>query len=285
MTLTFDHAVMTIVNHSKMPISSCAVDSVCELTPAFSPTMATVTDATFPITIRQNSVVGIQLDFNLDSSVQSDLSINPMVTVKHLTQRSDSEEEQEMENVDEVDGQVTAVGSNQFTLMNEHSGQSFPIMVDSNTVFEDFDRSRCTANPADFTCVQTGQILNVDLSGNGVGTMLAKRVEFEDSANHEAIKGTITSVDSRTQFHMVVFNEEPAMKGIADGSPVTVMIQGSAVFEVGREEMGEDDRFHISGLSFASGADLLVGLDVQMRPGTIFSSGGQTTVTTDLVRL
>ena len=285
MTLTFDHAVMTIVNHSKMPISSCAVNSVCELTPAFTPTMATVTGASFPITISQNSVVGIQLDFNLDSSVQSDLSINPMVTVKHLTQRSDSDKEQEMENVDEIDGQVTAVGSNQFTLTNEHSGRSFTIMVDSNTVFEDFDRSGCTASPADFTCVQTGQILNVDLSGNGMGTMLAKRVEFEESANHEAIKGTITSVDSTTQFHMVVFNEEPGMNGIAEGSPVTVMIQSTAVFEVGREEMGEDDGFDFSGLSFASGADLLIGQDVQIRPGTISSSGGQTTVTTNLVRL
>src|SRR5260370_7430514 len=97
--------------------------------------MATVTGASFPITISQNSVVGIQLDFNLDSSVQSDLSINPMVTVKHLTQRSDSDEKQEMENVDEVDGQVTAVGSNQFTLMNEHSGQSFTIIVDSSTPY------------------------------------------------------------------------------------------------------------------------------------------------------
>jgi hypothetical protein len=154
MTLTFDHAVMTIVNHSKMPISSCAVNSAWELTPAFSPTMATVTGATFPITIRQNSVVGIQLDFNLDSSVQSDVSISPRVTVKHLTQRPDSDEEQETENVDEVDGQVTAVGSNQFRLMNEHSEQSFPIMVDSNMVFEDFDRSRWTANPTDFTCVR-----------------------------------------------------------------------------------------------------------------------------------
>jgi hypothetical protein len=180
---------------------------------------------------------------------------------------------------------VTAVGSNQFTLMNEHSGQSFTIMVDSNTVFEDFDRSGCTANPADFTCVQTGQILNVDLSGNGMGAMLAKRVEFEESANREAIKGTITSVDSTTQFQMVVFNEEPAMNGITEGSPVTVMIQPGAVFEVGREEMGEDGGFSMSGFSFSSSADLLVGQDVQIRPGTVSSSGGQTTVTTDLVRL
>jgi len=57
------------------------------------------------------------------------------------------------------------------------------------------------------------------------------------------------------------------------------------VFEVGREEMGEDDGFDFSGLSFASGADLLIGQDVQIRPGTISSSGGQTTVTTNLVRL
>jgi hypothetical protein len=40
-----------------------------------------------------------------------------------------------------------------------------------------------------------------------------------------------------------------------------------------------------SGLSFAGGADLMVGQDVQIRPGMVSSSGGTTTVTTDLVRL
>lgn len=284
LTLKFENAAMTIMNHSGMTISGCADKSVCELTPAFNPSTATVTSAS-PLTISQNSVVGIQLDFNLDASVQSDLSIDPMVTIKQVTERSDADEAQEMENVDEVDGQVTGIGNNQFTLMNEHSGQSFTIMVDSSTVYEDFDRSGCPASPANFTCIQTGQILDVDLSGNGMGTMLAKRVEFEESANHQALKGTITSVDSPTQFEMVVFNEEPAMKGITEGSPVTVMIQPNAMFQVGTEEMGEDGGFSMSGFSFSSSADLLVGQDVQIRPGTVSSSGGQTTVTTDLVRL
>ena len=100
----------------------------------------------FPITISANSVVGIRLDFNVASSVQTDLSINPTVTIKNLTQRMQDEDDQEMEEVDEVDGQVTAVGMNQFTLMNQRSGQSFMINVNSTTVFEDFDRSGCMAS-------------------------------------------------------------------------------------------------------------------------------------------
>jgi hypothetical protein len=178
-----------------------------------------------------------------------------------------------------------AVGDNQFTLMNEQSRQSFNISVNSSTVFEDFGRTGCTANPANVSCVAVGQILDVDLSESGMGTTTAKRVEFEESVNRKAIKGIITSVDSATQFHMVVFNEEPTMAGISEGSPVVVTIQPSAVFQVGSEELGEDGGFSNTGLSFASGANLLVGQDVQIRPGTASTSGGVTTVTTDLVRL
>jgi hypothetical protein len=294
MTLTFGSATLTIVNHSGGMIGTCANNSVCELTPNFNPAMATISSAPFPITISKDSVVGIRLDFDVNSSVQEtgmDLSINPMVTVKQLTQRSHDEDGQEMAEDDEVDGQVTAapdLTNKQFTLMNERSGQSFTITVDTNTVFEDFDRAGCTASPADLTCVKMSQILDVDLSENGMGAMLAKRVEFEEDANKQAIKGTITSVDSttpQTVFHMVVFNEEPAMGGISEGSVVTVNVDSNAMFQVGREEMGEDGGFSIAGLSFASSADLLVGQDVQVRPGMVSSSGGVTTVTTDLVRL
>jgi hypothetical protein len=285
MTLTFGTATMTIVNHSGVAIGGCADNSVCELTPSFNPTTAAITSTPFPITISANSVVGIRLDFNVASSVQTDLSVNPTVTIQKLTQRMQDEDDQEMEQVDEVDGQVTVLGTNQFTLMNERSGQSFLINVDSSTVFEDFDRSGCTTSPANFTCVLMGQVLNVKLSGNGMGTMLATRVEFEEDANRQSIKGTITSVDSATQFHMVVFNEEPAVSGVSEGSLVVVTINPGAAFQVGREEMGEHGGFDNSGLSFASGADLMTGQDVQIRPGSVSSSGGTTTIATDLVRL
>jgi hypothetical protein len=87
------------------------------------------------------------------------------------------------------------------------------------------------------------------------------------------------------QFHMVVFNEEPTVSGISEGSPVVVTIEPNAVFQVGGEELSEDGGFTISGASFSSCTDLMVGQDVQIRPGTVSSSGGVATVTTDLVRL
>jgi hypothetical protein len=288
LTLTFGNAVLTAVNRSTTAIGGCAASSVCEIMPNISHMTATISSAPFPIEIDKNSVVGIRLDFNVDASVQPDLSINPTVTIKRLTQRHDPDEGMEMDEIDEIDGQVTSVGANQFMLVNERSGQTFTIMTDGNTVFEDFQRSGCSASPANISCVQMGQVLNVDLSESGMGTMLAKRVEFEEDANREAIKGTITSVDSTTattvQFHMVVYNEEPALGGVTEGSLIAVTAS-NATFQVGSEEMGEDGGFNIAGLMFASGSDLMVGQNVQIRPGMASSSSGVTTITTDLVRL
>jgi hypothetical protein len=284
LTLTFANPVLTIVNHGAPIGSSCASNTVCQLTPSLNSSSTTLSGAPFPITLDMDSVFGLKLDLNVNTSVQGDLSITPAVTVAHVTHRHNSDEGQEMENLDEVEGQVTMLGTNQFTLMNARSGQSFTISVDQNTTFQDFDRAACTANPEDFTCVKTGQILDVDLGEDGTGTMLAKRVEFEENASEQAIKGTITSVDSNTQFHMVVFREEPDANGISEGSQVVVTIAPNATFQVGREEMGEFGGFDIFGFSFASGMDLLVGQDVQIRPGTVTTSGG-VTVTTDLVRL
>jgi uncharacterized protein DUF5666 len=283
--LTFGNAQLTIVNHTGAAIGSCANNTVCQLTPNFSPSSATVSGAPFPIMVDMNSVFGVKLDFNVNSSLQNDLSINPAVTIAHVNRRHDSDEGQEMEQLDEVQGQVTTLGTNQFTLKNRRSGQSFSINVDNNTVFEDFDRAGCTANPQDFSCIKMDQILEVKLSENGAGTMLAKRIEFVENASRQAIRGTITSVDSSTQFHMVVFKEEPSVNGISEGSPVVVTINPSAMYQVGRAELGEDGGFDILGLSFSSSADLLVGQDVQVRPGTVMSTGGVITVATDLVRL
>jgi hypothetical protein len=285
LSLTFANAEMTIVNHSGAAIGSCANNAVCQLTPGFATSTVKLSSAPFPITIDTNSVVGIKLDLNVNSSVQNDLSINPVVTIAHLHQNRDSDEGQEMEDLDELDGQVTAVGMNQFTLVSRRSGQSFMVNVDSNTVFQDFDRAGCMANPEDFTCVKMDQILEVRLSENGTGTMLAKRVEFIENASQLALKGTITSVDSATQFHMVVFLEEPAVNGISEGAAVAVTIAPNAAFQIGGEEMDEDGGFGGFGFSFASSADLLVGQDVQIRQGTVSSSNGAITVTTDLVRL
>ena len=283
LSLTFGNAVLTIVNHGS-DIPGCAANSVCQLTPNFSPSSATLSGAPFPITVEDDSRLGIKLDFDVNNSVQGDLSINPMVSVVRVTHRHHEDDQGEMEEADDVDGQVMALGTNQFTLLNERSGQSFTVNVDGNTEFEDFDRAGCTANPQDFSCVKLGQILEVDLTENGMGTMLAKRVKLEENNNEEALKGTITSVDSSTQFHMVVFNEEPTLSAVSEGAAVIVTILPNAIFEVSGEEMGEENGFLNLALNFSSAADLTVGQDVQIRPQMVTTSG-VTTITTDRIRL
>jgi len=285
MTLTFGNAVLTIANHSgKMIGSSCADNSICQITPTFNPSMATLTSP-FPMNVTMDETFGIKLDFDLNASLQSDLSVNPMVSVVNVTQKRREDDQGDMERADDVDGQVTAVGTNMFTLMNERSGQSFTINVDSNTTFEDFNRAGCTASPQDFTCVMMGQIVEADLSESGMGTMLAKRVKLEEQANQEALKATITSVDSSTQFHAVVFNEEPTVSGVSEGAAVAVTILPNASFFASSGELGEDGGFTQTGLSFASAVDLMVGQDVQIRPQMVTSTGGVTTITTDRIRL
>src|SRR5712664_1808687 len=73
--LTFGSAELTIVNHSGAATGSCASNTVCQLTPSFNPSSAMVSGAPFPITVDANSVFGIKLDFNVNSSIQNDLSI------------------------------------------------------------------------------------------------------------------------------------------------------------------------------------------------------------------
>jgi len=284
LTLTFGSAVLTIVNHSGAAIGSCANNAVCQITPNFNPSTATLSSP-FPITVDANSTFGIKLDFNVNASLQSDLSVNPMVSVVNVTHRRREDDQGDMEKAEDVDGQVTAVGTNMFTLMNERSGQSFTVNVDSNTAFQDFDRAGCTASPQNFSCVMMGEIVEVDLSESGTGTMLAKRVKLEEQANQGVLKATITTVDSSTQVHAVVFNQEPALSGVSEGGAVVITILPNATFEASNQEMGEDGGFTQTGLSFASAADLLVGQDVQIHPQTVTSAGGVTTITSDRIRL
>src|SRR5215469_2245251 len=95
----------------------------------------------------------------------------------------------------------------------------------------------------------------------------------------------ISAACKATQFHIVVFNEEPTVDGISEGEPIAVTIAPNATFQIAGEDMGEDGGFNMAGLSFASSADLLVGQDLQIHPMSVSSNGGTITVTTDLVRL
>lgn len=280
-SVTFSNAAMTIMNNSGAAIGSCANGAVCSLTPTLSSTTVSYNGAPFPLTLTADSPEGLLMDFNVNNSIQSDLSIQPAISFTTLPSfqegqnNGEGESGQSMLELDDVNGQVTAVDTtnNTFTLQT-NSGQSLTITVNSNTQYEAFGDSGL-ANA--FASVAVGQTIQTDLLLMTGNVLVAKNVELVGPPNEGSIEGTITAIQSSTQFTMVVFNEEGDMGFGSDiptqmGNTVTVTLQSGATFNIDLDEITSLP----SGLSFASGADLLVGQSVRVQPIT-GSSGSSIT--------
>jgi len=280
-TVTFANPQLTILNTSSGPIAGCAAGTVCKLEPPLGPASVTVSSAPFPLDLTGNSQAGLLLDFNLNDSIQVDLSIQPSVSFTQLALVPGDDKpqpEEEMDEIEDVAGQVTAVdvANQQFTFLNPLNGQTLAIQVNDATRFEDFDEAGL-ANT--FAALAVGQVVEVDLTLMTGGSLVAKRVELRHTENEveDEFEGTVVAVDSPTQIKMIVVSESDDSGTIQVGDQVTVTLESGAQFRI------DDDGLTVpSDLVFASAADLLVGQNVQVRAAS-GSSGAA--VTTDRVRL
>jgi hypothetical protein len=267
-TFTFSSPELTIFNGSGADIGTCLVGTVCQFTPTLSPAAVTYSGAPFPLTVDINSPFGLQLDFDLNRSLANDLlSISPSVTVTQLTSSGTPARLED----ESIVGQIAVVDpvNNGFTVQNHVNGLVFAFQVDASTVYEGF-------SAASLASLAVGQIVEVDARLVAGGTFQATRVSLKESAGAGLLGGTITSVDSLTQFKMVVYRVEPLVVGVLVGDPVTVTIQSGASFD---PDLG--DLAPPVGLSFGSASDLMVGQSVHVRPLEVAAG----TVTTDRVRL
>jgi Domain of unknown function (DUF5666)/Domain of unknown function (DUF4382) len=275
-TVTFANPEMTIMNNSAMTMAGCAAGAICKMEmPQIGLSSASVDFAgpPFPLSLTKDTSTGLLLDFNLASSVQNDLSINPTIGFTKLAVVDDAKES-ELEGLEDLNGRVSALGTNQFTLQVTSSGQSFTILVDSNTKFEDFGEEELSE---DFSSLRVDQVVEVNAKLNGDGSMLATKVELKEPEKGEEIEGTITSVDSSlTKFDMVVLDEIPDIAGVQVGDKVTVDVT-SATYRIDNEELNIS-----SDLSFATAADLVAGQTVEVSRG---SDSSGTAIVADRVRL
>ena len=293
-SLTFAHPEMTIQNGSGQTITvggkSCAANAICELEPSLNSASITVNSAPFPITLTANSGLSFDVDFDINSSVQNDLSVTPAVNVTTTMTTANHE----MDDIDDLAGQITAVGTNQFTLMT-FGGQSDVIQTTSNTQFDDFDRAGCAANNS--SCLQNGQIVRVHLSvmdedenesgddnsmmtSTSTAGLVAKEVKLEDHFEKE-FDGQVISVNAASnQFQMVVDDEGIDIPGMSLGNVVTVTVNSGATFDV------DSDNITIpSGLQFQSISDVIAGQSVEIDPVGLNASSSGISAATDHVRL
>ena len=288
LNLTFANPQLVIFNNSDQSIAStCAVGSVCQLTPAID-NSATVSLSSnpFPITVAPGSPLGFLIDYHLNTIIQPDLSVNlgvaNGVTVSQLPPPSAPIGPPLF---GALIGSVTGVNSSlsQFTLQTP-DGRTFTLSTSTSTAFDDFPASACSA--AGFSCIAQGDIVQVQVSSVQTGGVLAAaQITYIQAPGQQTVVGTIVGIPALPlppgeRMIQVILHQNPtantnlpigAMALVAVWEPV----QGSSPPTTTTFSIDSDGFTIPSGLTFASPNDLAVGQTVQITvaPGTLQPPG------------
>jgi hypothetical protein len=276
--VTFANPRMTILNNTSAAITvagtTCNVGQICEVTPALTTASVPVnSNPPFPITLTSNSAVNLSMDFNLDASIGTDLSVTPTVTVTSTTAGT-AGTSGEQESIELIGGVTGVDGSNgSFTLQIPFTGQTDTIQTTSSTEF-DFENDNCSAN--NFSCLAKGETVSVEATMNN-GALTAKDVEGIAAPQTQTVMGTVASVNAtQAQFGLVLQDVEDSQyaQTLTLGLPVTVVPQSGATFTV-----------NAGGLNFSGFANLLVGQEVSVAVSGVQTSASGVTLTTNQVTL
>jgi hypothetical protein len=297
LTITFANPQYTILNDGTTSLTifgkPCGVGQTCVVTPTGGTLTNTITGflssgstSSSPLVIGSNQPTLLEVDVNLNTIIQSDFTVNfgssGAVTATQLSSSSSTSVIDTLA----ISGAITAVGTNpnEFSL-SASTGQTFSnIAVTTSTQFSQFDQasrnSTCTAN--NFTCLVSGQIVDVQLQILGTGAYQAAEVDFDDAASTQQVSGTVIALGSGSppsSFTMIVHNTVPTLSTIPVGTPVTVTIKSGATFLI------NNGLFVLSSGSFASGTDLLVGQEAEARVSGSVTVGPPVTFTADRLAL
>ena len=286
LTAMFASPEMTIFNETGQTLTvggqNCANNQLCTLTPALNQATVNIQAPTspFPLTLSATSPVALLLHFDVNASVEGDLSVTPTVSLFQLNIPPTAVPQHT-----HYFGTVTAVSSPTFTLQTAFGNNTVTITTDSNTRYH-FGQA-CTMD--NFSCIMDGQVLKVRANVMSDGTIEATDVAQLAPRGKPSVEGTIIAVNAaQNQFQLVINDcqcDSPECAHVNLGAGLIVQLTSSATFSIDM-----DDITLPSGLSFASIADLMVGQSVSFQPQlpvSVSASGGnvQLTVNASAVQL
>ncbi len=302
-TVAFTNPRMVILNNSgasvPIPGGTCAVNTACKVMPLLNSASVTVNSPTapFPITLVSNSPLGLLLHFDVNSSVQTDLSVTPTIDLKKIIPNAGVIQQEHLT------GTVEDVSTPPYFTLQPGLGAptpvtstsnlppTFRIKTDSNTKYffaDTLQAPPCTSNS--FSCLSVGQTVNVTVNVMSDGSLLATLVTLFEQLNEPAFEGTILKVvPTQNQFVMALMGGQwgtgasPAA-ATAIGVVVTVTVTSSTVYEI------DSDGFTIpAGLVFNGISDMIPGqmVEVQALPTAVAASSAANPLplTTQRVRL
>ena len=276
--VTLSGAEITFSNQTGAAIGTCQNNSVCHIETSSASTV-TYSGAPFPLTIMAGTATGLQLDVNLANILSPTLGVNFSALNGLVVTQVAARAAGELEDLDDLDGSILSVNatSQQFTLHTLRG--DFIIGTGSSTEFE---FSGCTAN--NFSCLQVGQVVEVDVKIMPGGVFTARRIELDDQAVDNEAEGVIFKIDDATHFELVVLDQLSASSTVIPGNPIVVTLSASPSFQVQSDGLSAPSALQNAFQSATDTSQLLPGQEIQLRIKSA-SAGPPIAVTADRVRL
>jgi hypothetical protein len=281
-TFTFASPILTVANSNVGAVGGCPGGSICKFTGSATPVQVPFIGNPFPVTVVANTPVGLQADLLLNNIIQSDLTLVLNASSVSVAQLPAATLMTQLAEIDDLVGSVSVVGATSFTVQDAVSGLSFPITFNGTTLFTGFDQIGCAANPQNFSCLKVGQVVAMDLSLLGNGTLVALTVEAEDNVNLLDVEGIVVALGPLpNQFSMVVLSQAPAVAGVITGDLVRVNLAQPATFLI-----DVDGITLPAGFLFGTTGDLAVGQEIQAQVTSVIPGAfGTEVINTSRLRL
>ena len=287
-TINVTNPELTVMNNSGAAIGNCANNAVCHLEPAAAGNV-TFSASPFPVVLSGGSPTGFQVDLTvanlLSGTLGVDFNASGAISVAQLPLAGQPNNNNQLADVDDLLGTAENLDASdsQFTL-HTMSGD-FLIQANANTQFE---IESCAAD--NFSCIQTGQVVEVDSEVMSGGAFIAKKIEAENEGDDNSqaeneIEGLIFKVDDATHFEFVVLDELSATNNVALGNPVVVTLTNPQ-FQVDANGLNVPSALQGSFEQAADTSQLMPGQVVQIRSSSGANpAGSPITMTTNRVRL
>jgi hypothetical protein len=289
-TVNITNPELTVMNNSGAAIGNCANNSVCHLEPAAAGNV-TFSSSPFPVVLAGGSPTGFQVDLNVANLISNTLGVDfnaaGAIKVAQLPLAGQPNDNNQLDDVDDLLGTAENLDAadSKFTL-HTTSGD-FLIQANSSTQFE-FEG--CTAD--NFSCIQTGQIVEVDSEVMSGGAFIARKIEAEgnekgddDNQGENEMEGIIFKIDDSTHFEFVVLNQVSDANNAVLGNPVIVTLSNPQ-FQVDANGLNVPSALQ-GAFEQATDTSLLIpGQEVQIRSTSGANPpGSPITITANRVRL
>jgi hypothetical protein len=236
----------------------------------------TFSSAPFPLTVTANQPVALQLDIHLNKIIQSDLSVNLSATnAVSVSQLPAFPAGHPSSGLGRLFGTVQSLGTNQFTLQTLW-GRTLSIDVNSSTTYNipatAICGGLCNIACQGFGCLLVGDVLEVRVSLQSDGSLLASEVDYIEGPGQQIYEGTIVSLNpsgSNTTMNLILQNAGDA--STASNTPSLGVFANVTVPATGVTYSVDSGSFTMPSVStmgtFTSAGNLLAGQEVSVSAG------------------